>query len=103
MLSSGRRHNRKFDEARLPGRTIDALRRLLVVGRGRAKDARYERLRLAIVEREPTRLHLHHDAMTRQENVVRRRRRETVRRVTIRHDGLRTLVALAITAGENVG
>ena len=87
--ASGRRHHRQLDEARLAGRVIDPLRRLAVVRRLRAEDVRHEGLRIAIVEREPARLHLHHDAVARQEDVVRRRQREAVRQRLVGGDRLR--------------
>src|SRR5690348_1852732 len=48
------------DEAGLAGCVVHALRRLHVVGRLRLEDVGHEGLRIAVVQREPARLHLHH-------------------------------------------
>src|SRR5438876_9520485 len=63
--------DRQLDEARLPGRVVDPLGRLPIVLRLRPEDAGHERLRIAVVEREPARLDLHHHAMPGPEHVVR--------------------------------
>src|SRR5512137_1479801 len=67
---SFRDHDGELDEARLPGRVVHPLGGLAVVGGLRPEDALDEGLGVPVVEREPARLHLHHDAVTRAEDVV---------------------------------
>src|SRR2546427_77077 len=52
---------------------VDALDGLLVVARFGPEDILHERLRIAVVEGEPARLHLHHHPVPGQKDVVRRR------------------------------
>src|ERR1044072_2161508 len=101
-LSARSGHERQLDEARLTGRVIDALRGLPVIARLGPEDVRDEGLRVSVVEREPTRLYLHHDAVPRQEDVVRRREREAVEQGLARLDWLRRLKALAVAPAEDV-
>src|SRR5436309_11196760 len=75
---SARRDQRQLDEARLAGRVVDALHGLSIIARLGPENIGNERLRIAIVEREPARLNLYHDPMAWQEDVVRRRQVETV-------------------------
>src|SRR4029078_5565666 len=91
-----RRHHRKLDEAR----RIHALDRFAVVGGFGPEDVRNERLGIPVVEREPARLHLHHDPVARQEDMVRGRKRELVEKRLARRDRLRRFQALAIPAPE---
>ena len=63
--------NRQLDKARLVRRVIDTLRRFLIIVRHGPEDVRHERLRVAIVKREPARLDLDHDPVPRQEDMVR--------------------------------
>jgi hypothetical protein len=63
---------RQFDKTRLPWGMINPLHRLFIIPRLRQKNVLYERLRIAIVKRKPTRLNLHHHPMPRKEDVVRR-------------------------------
>src|SRR5450759_5007805 len=79
MPRSRRRHERELDEARLVRSMVDALNGFPVIPRLRPEDVRHERLWIAVVEREPGRLHLHHDPVTRKEDVVRRGKSEAVR------------------------
>src|SRR4029079_4999976 len=58
---SGRHHERDLGEARLARRMVDALGGLPIVLRLRPEDVGHERLGIAVVEREPARLDLHHD------------------------------------------
>src|SRR6185312_15538117 len=60
-LPVGRDH-RHFDRARLLGRVPDSLRRLDIVAGLREQDVGHVALRVAVVERKPARLDLHHDA-----------------------------------------
>src|SRR6185312_3655023 len=72
------RHHRQLDVAGLPGRVVNALRGLDVVRRLGEEDVRHVGLRIAVVEREPARLHLHHDAVAGAEHVVCRGQLEAV-------------------------
>jgi hypothetical protein len=62
-----------------PRGVIHALGRLDVVRGFRKENIPHERLGVAIVERKPTRLHLHHDPVSRQEHVIHGRQDEFVR------------------------
>jgi hypothetical protein len=55
--------HRQLDVRRLGARVEDALGCLLMVARLGEKDVGNEGLRVAVVEREPARLDLHHDPM----------------------------------------
>ena len=66
-------HQRQFNEARLPRRVINPLSGLLIIARLRPEDILDERLRIAIVKWEPARLHLNHDSMAGQKDVIGRR------------------------------
>ena len=61
----------QFDKACVLGRMINPLRRLLVIGRSGPKNIGHECLRIAVVKREPTGLDLNHDAVPRQEDMIR--------------------------------
>ena len=82
---------------------IYALRRLAVIPRLGPENIRHECLRIAVVERKPARLDLHHDAMARQEDVIRRGQGEAIEQRLVGGDGLGGFEALAIAAAENVG
>ncbi len=66
LCKSLRRDHRQFNEACVPGRVVDALRRLVKILRLSPKDIGHEGLGIAVVEREPTGLNLHHDPVARQ-------------------------------------
>src|SRR5271154_2853920 len=68
---------------------IDVLRGLLVVALFGFENIGYKLLRVAIVEREPSALHLHHDAMTLFKDVVRGVKVDGERRYFARSDGFR--------------
>src|SRR4249919_2592615 len=92
----------EFDEARLPWRVEDALRRLSILLRLCPENTRYKCLRIPVVQREPRRLNLHHDPMAGQKDVVRGGKRKLVRKRLVRFDRLRRLEAFAIAAAEDV-
>src|SRR5438128_11136853 len=75
-VASGRHDHRQFDEAILAGRVVDALHGLAVIPGLSPEDVRYKSLRIAVVQGEPTGLDLHHEAMTRQKDVVQVRSEE---------------------------
>ena len=80
----------------------DRLGRRFIVLRLGLEDIRHKGLRIAVIEREPARLDLHHDAMTRQERVVGGRERETIALRRVRRDRRGMREALPIAAAENV-
>ncbi len=82
---------------------INPLRGLLVVSRRCPEDARHERLRIAIVQREPARLHLDHDPVSREKHVVRGRQREAVQQRPVGRDRSGRLEAFPISTAEDVG
>src|SRR5258708_26124496 len=93
----------KLDEARLSRRMVDLLLRLAIILRLGPEDVRNKGLRIAVVEREPAGLHLHHDAVAGQENVVCRWQIEAVEEGLPRCDWLRIFETLAIAAAEDIG
>ena len=82
---------------------IDALRRFAIISRLGPEDVWHKRLRVAVIEREPARLHLHHDAVTRQKDMVRRRQSKAIKQRFVRHDRLWRFQTLPIASAENVG
>src|SRR6185312_11599649 len=76
--SLGRGRYRQFDEARAVAGVEHALRGLAVAGRTSEEDVVHVGLRVAVVERKPARLDLHHNAVPGQEHVVHVRQREAV-------------------------
>src|SRR5215213_2529228 len=86
-------NQRQLDETRV----VDPLCCFLVVLGPRPEDALHECLRVAIVKWEPARLDLHHDAVTRQEHVIRCRQFETIFQRLIGCDRFRKLQTLTIT------
>ena len=82
---------------------VDPLRSLLVVAGFGPEDIGYEGLRIAVIEREPAGLDLHHDAVAGQEDVIRIWQRELVRQRLVGLDGAGGFEALAIADAEDVG
>src|ERR1035437_8286087 len=80
----------------------DALHRLLVVPRLGPKNIRHKRLWIAVIQRKPARLNLHHDPVPGQKNMVRRRQHEAVEQSLVGRDRLRSLQALRVTPAKNV-
>src|ERR1700676_3130360 len=72
------RSDGEIDKASLLRRAINALAGLGIVLGLRIKDALHKLLRIAIVERKPARLDLHHYPMSRQENMIRMRQFERI-------------------------
>ena len=100
---SVRRDPRQLDEARLAGSVVDPLRGFLEVLRLRPEDAGDVLLRVAVVEGEPARLHLHHDPMPRAEDVVRVGQGEAVGERLVGDEGPGRFQALPVAAAEDVG
>src|ERR1700743_532866 len=87
-LWRGDRHDRQADITRRARRVPDALHCFLIVAGLRIKNVRHKGLRIAVVEREERRLHLHHDAVAALEGVVDHREAEgELRRLVGREGG----------------
>src|SRR5512133_286996 len=95
--ASALRDHGQLDKACLAGRVIDPLDRFSIVPLLRPENVWHERLRIAVIQRKPTRLHLHHDAVTGQEDVIRCRQREPVKQRLVGCDWFRGLETLTIT------
>src|SRR5882757_1193778 len=98
-----RLHHRQIDEAH--GRpAVEYLngRFLVVAGLGE-EDVVHVGLRVPVVQRKPARLHLHHDAVSRQEHMIGGRQRETKDLPLIRGDRLRIAERIAVAAAKDVG
>src|SRR5688572_8812687 len=63
-------HDGQFNKACLFSAVIDSLRGLFVIAGFGPENIGDERLRVPVVEREPTGLDLHHEPVPREENVV---------------------------------
>src|SRR5713226_3291149 len=92
----------QFDESDLAGRMVDALGGFAIVGGLGPENVGNESLRIAVVEGEPARLNLHHDAVAAQEHVIRRGEREAIEQRLVRREGLWRFKTLAIAAAENI-
>src|SRR2546421_462557 len=75
-------------------RAVHALRRLAEITLFRTVNID-ERLRIAVHQREPATLHLHHEAVPRPERVIDVRQRKLHRRRLAGRERLRLLVAVA--------
>src|ERR1700722_10597175 len=93
-------YDRQLHKARLVSGAVNALGRLTIVRRFREQNVRHKRLRIAVVQRKPGGLYLHHDLVAGQKHVVRGRQRELIRERPVRRDGLRLAEALAIASAE---
>ncbi len=92
----------QFDEAGIAGRVIDPLCCFLVVLHLREENVANERLRIAVVQREPSGLDLHHDAMSWKENMVRMGQPEFIKERLTRRDRFRGFKTFAISAAKDV-
>ena len=79
----------------------DPLRGLAVIRWLGEEHIRHEGLRVAVIEREQARLHLHHHPVARLKHVVRGRQSELVRQRLVRCDRLGMLETLAVAAAED--
>ena len=68
------------DETGCTAHMVNPLSRLRIVSRSCKEDIRHEGLRVAVIERKPARLDLHHDPMAGQEHVVGGRQGEAIAR-----------------------
>src|SRR5688500_16021721 len=89
-------HDRQFDEAGLLRREPDALRCRTIVAWLRFSDILDERLRIAVVQREPARLNLHHQPVSGKKRVIRLGHTHAIRRNLSGLDRFRRLETLAI-------
>src|SRR5579871_2306827 len=97
-----RHDDRQIDVAgRVPG-VEHALRGFDVITRPGKENVVDVSLRIAVVERKPARLDLHHDAVPGQEYVVHLRQREAIALHAARGNGARMSQAVAITAAEDI-
>src|SRR5580704_536443 len=94
LLAGG--DQRKFDEAAVSGAMVYALSGLAIIGRLGPEDVGHEGLRVAVVEREPARLDLHHDAMAGQEDVVGVGEIEAIEKRFVGGDGFGSFKAFAV-------
>src|SRR5215831_9679413 len=92
----------QFDEAGVAGRVINPLCCFLIVLHLSEENVANERLRIAVVQREPGGLNLYHDAMSREENVVRMWQRELIKERSVRRDRFRGFKPFTISAAEDV-
>src|SRR5882724_13652987 len=81
-------HDRQRDVGSFLGGVIHALCGLAVILGLGEQDVGHKGLRVTVVQWEPTRLHLHHQAVPRQENVIVRRELEFVGERRVGLDGL---------------
>src|SRR5579862_6516144 len=94
--------HRQIDEARDSADVENALRRLLIVLGAREEDVVDVGLRIAVVERKPARLDLHHQTMAGQKHVIHLRQREAVLLHLAGGYRARVAQALAIASAEYV-
>src|SRR5207249_532531 len=100
---SPRHYHRQLHEACLTRRVVDTLRSFAVIPGFCPENVGHESLRIAIIQREPTGLNLYHDAVSGEENVVRRGQIEAIEQRLVGSEGFCCLQALAIAAAEDVG
>ena len=81
-------NHRKADAAGMAGGVVNALGGLLIIPWLSQKDIGNELLRVSIVEREPCRLDLDHQAMTAEKDVIRGRKSKLVGECNVRLEGL---------------
>src|SRR5215469_10502803 len=81
---------------------VHALDGFAVVLRFSPEDIRHKRLRVTVVQREPTRLDLHHHAVSRQEHMIGIWQGEAIDQWLAALNGLGILQAFAIAPAENI-
>src|SRR6202021_1849720 len=85
-LFGRRRHHRQVDEASAGGAVKDLDRRFLVIAGFGEKDIVHVGLRVSVIQGKPARLHLHHNAVSRQEHMIGGRQREAENLLLIGRD-----------------
>src|SRR3954452_15309257 len=101
-LASGFCDDWKLDEAGFAGAVVDLLLCLAIVLRFCPENIRDEGLRIAVIEWEPARLHLHHNAVPGQKDVISGWQVEPVQQRLARSNRLRGLEALAIPTTKDI-
>src|SRR5438876_6840676 len=81
-----RRDQRQLNKTCFAGQMINPLCSFLKISRLRPKDVLHKRLRVAIIERKPTRLNLDHDSMPRQKDMVRSWQGPAIKQRLVRRD-----------------
>src|SRR5690242_21555778 len=81
-------HQRQLNKAGLIRGVVNTLCGFVVVGGLGPENIGHKGLRIAVVEREPARLDLHHDAVARKENMIRGREIKFVEKWFVRGEGL---------------
>src|SRR5260370_39418758 len=94
---------RQLDEGGLARGMGDTLCCFAIVAGLRPQNVGHESLGIAVVQREPARLNLHHDAVAGQERVICRGQREAIDQRFVWCQSFGRVKALAVTATENVG
>src|SRR4030081_3244133 len=102
LLPSALSDHRQIDGTRRALGMKDPLRGLAVVAGFGEEDVRYVGLGVAVVEREPARLDLHHDAVARQKHMVHVRQCELVALHLARRNGTGMDQSLAVPSAEDV-
>src|SRR5262249_2492916 len=92
----------QIDITRFSRRVIDTLGCLHIVGGLCEEDIWHEGLWVPVIKREPCRLNLDHDAVTRLEYMVHRRQTEAICKRLVRRDGLRPVKTFTIAAPEDI-
>ena len=87
----------------MAGGVVNALGGLLIIPWLSQKDIGNELLRVSIVEREPCRLDLDHQAMTGEKDMIRGRKGKLVAECDVWLEGPRPLEAFAVAPAEDVG
>src|SRR5687767_13880048 len=83
-------------------RVIDAMRGPLVILALGPSDVGHEALRVAVVERKPTALNLHHNPMPRQERMIHMWQCDTIGQNLASGNRLRGLEAFTVTTAEDI-
>src|SRR6266852_9078605 len=90
------RHNRNLHAGWIFCRPVNLLRGCLIIRFLRFKNIRHELLRIAVVQRKPRALNLHHTAMALLEHVIGRVQIDGVRSNLTGHDGLWLFVGFPV-------
>src|SRR5580704_6119686 len=101
LVARSCRRKRKHDSRRIFLGAVDSLSRLLIVRFLRFEDVGYKFLRIAVDDREPGALDLHHDAMALFENVIRGVQINRERRDRVWRDGFWFFEGFAEAPAEN--
>src|SRR6266704_4451131 len=100
--TSGCIDDRQLDKGYLARGVVDALGGFAKVAGLGPENVGNESLGIAVVEREPARLNLHHDAVAGQKHVIRRGKRETIQQRLVWRKGLGRFKTFTVASPENV-